>query len=190
MENHVGFEAIRSLYLAKVEQLERLESRMDEGERRVLATIEPGQAFTSTYVIRFLRGRFEPQKYQVGIDIVYDDSSPDGPQATGASAAVQISPYPSSLSLIAICSSLLGVLLQRALLGSEAPLSDLSNMLIGGRILVAPAVALIFFNGYEYTALGKNLPMTLSWRSALLIGALCGLAQDRILAALKALIGS
>jgi hypothetical protein len=59
-----------------------------------------------------------------------------------------------------------------------------------GQLLVGPVIALIFFNVYEYTSVGKDLGMSVSWRSALLIGALCGLAQDRVLAALKALIGA
>jgi hypothetical protein len=49
---------------------------------------------------------------------------------------------------------------------------------------------LIFFNAYEYTSMGKGVGMPISWRSALLIGALCGLLQDRVLAGLKAFFGT
>jgi hypothetical protein len=47
-------------------------------------------------------------------------------------------------------------------------------------LLVAPIVALIFFNVYEYTSVGKDIAMPLSWRSALLIGALWDSSRPHI----------
>jgi hypothetical protein len=58
------------------------------------------------------------------------------------------------------------------------------------RSRIGPIVAFVFFNGYEYTSLANGIGSSLSWRSALLLGALCGIAQARVLAALRALIGA
>lgn len=101
----------------------------------------------------------------------------------------QVSPYPLSLSMVAIAASLLGVLLKITLEGASNVGPVLVGMFWSLKLFVAPIVALIFFNVYEHTSIGKDLTMPVSWRSALLIGAICGLAQDRILAALKAMIG-
>lgn len=189
MDGATGYEAITSLFDAKTEQLERVEARMDESDRPGLTSIEAGSFFTATYVIRFARRALEPRKYQVGFDASYQHPDETAPQSGSTATSVQISPYPFSLSLVAIFSALLGVLLRTSLSGVLDPMQEVIAQARSGQLLVGPIVALIFFNVYEYTSLGKGLNIVLSWRSALLIGALCGIAQDRVLAALKALIG-
>lgn len=190
MEATKEHESITSLFLAKTEQLARIESRMDENEKRGLTTVETESQFTSTYVFQFSRHWLEPRKYQLAIEASYLEGTSSIPQNVTAATSVQISPYPWCLSLVAILSALMGVLVQLSLGGAPNPLSELGRMAATGQILTAPIVALVFFNAYEYTSLGKSLTMSVSWRSAMLIGALCGLAQDRILAAMKALIGA
>jgi hypothetical protein len=190
MKNTKEHEAIRSLFEAKLEQLERIERQMGEGDNSGLTAIEPGSHFAATYVLRFSRGVFEPRKYQVSFNATYHVSDSSSEQSTSAATNVQISPYPLSLSIVAIISAVLGVLLRLSLAGSTNPLSDLALSATSGQLLVGPVIALIFFNVYEYTSVGKDLQIAISWRSSLLIGALCGIAQDRVLASLKALIGA
>jgi hypothetical protein len=131
----------------------------------------------------------EPKKYQVAFDASFTVSDAMAAQTASAATNVLISPYPFALSVIAVLSAFLGVLLRVSLAGSRYPLQDLLSLAQSGGLFVGPVVALIFFNIYEYTSLGKGLTISISWRSALLIGALSGLAQERILASLKALIG-
>ena len=59
----------------------------------------------------------------------------------------------------------------------------------GSTVIIAIIVTLIFFNIYEFTELGNRFKMSLGWRSALLIGALCGFFGDRIVAAIQGFIG-
>lgn len=181
-------EAVKTLFDEKVKQLERAESRMDESERPGLTSIPPGGFFTATYVIRFSRRALEPRKFQVGFDATY--SQGDSPaQSNSIATSVQISPYPFSLSVVAVLAAILGVVLRLSISGSPDPFQAMILLAQSGQLLVGPIVAFIFFNVYEYTSIGKGMGVAVSWRSALLIGALSGIAQDRILAALKALIG-
>lgn len=189
MEKSTEHEAILMLFEAKLEQLERVEARMDENDRPGLTTIESRSFFTATYVMKFARGLLEPRKYQVGFDATFVYPDGGSPKSNSTATNVQISPYPLSLSVVAIISALLGMLLRASLGGANDPMQEMLLMAMSGQLLVGPVVALIFFNVYEYTSLGKGLCMSVSWRSALLIGALCGIAQDRFLAALKGLIG-
>lgn len=182
-------EAIKTLFDEKVKQLERVESRMDESERPGLTSIAPGGFFTATYVLKFSRRAFEPRKYQVGFDATYSQSDTPA-QSNSIATNVQISPYPFSLSIVAVFSAILGVLLRLSVTDSLNPFQEMVGLAQSGKLLVGPIVAFIFFNVYEYTSVGKDFGMAVSWRSALLIGALSGIAQDRILAALKELIGA
>ncbi len=190
MESSTEHEAMKSLFQAKTNQLESVEMRMDENDRFGLTAIESGSYFTATYVMKFSRRLFEPKKYQVAFEATYSLPSVSSPQNISTATNVQISPLPWSLSAVAILASVMGVLLRVSLSGNPNPLEQMFLFASNGQLLVGPIVALIFFNVYEHTSLGKNITMAISWRSALLVGALCGLAQDRILAALKALIGA
>lgn len=182
-------EAVKTLFEEKTKQLERIEERMDEGERPGLTSISPGGYFTATYVMKFTRKAFEPRKYQVGFEAAYSQS--DSPaQINSVATTVQVSPYPLSLSIVAVLSAFLGILVRLSVNDQSDPFLEMIKLSQTGQLLVGPIVALIFFNVYEYTSVGKEIGMSVSWRSALLIGALSGLAHDRILSALKALIGA
>lgn len=182
-------DAVRTLFDEKTKQLERIEERMDESERPGLTSIAPGGYFTATYVMKFARRALEPRKYQVGFEAAYSQKD-SSPQSNSVATTVQISPYPLSLSIVAVLSAFLGVLVRLSVNTQSEPFLDMLKLSQTGQILVGPIVALIFFNVYEYTSVGKEMSMSVSWRSALLIGALSGLAHDRILSALKALIGA
>lgn len=182
-------EAVKTLFDEKTKQLERVESIMDESERPGLTSIAPGGFFTATYVMKFSRNAFDPRKYQVGFDASYSLADTP-PQSNSIATNVQISPYPLTLSLVAVFSAFLGILVKLSVLPQSDPFAEMFKLAQTGQLLVGPIVALIFFNMYEYTSAGKDIAMSVSWRSALLIGALSGLAHDRIIAALKALIGA
>lgn len=188
MQNAKDHEIVRSMFEAKLEQLERIEEQLGEVG---LTAIEPGSRFSATYVVRFVRGVLEPRKYEMAINATFLEKDDPTEQSSSVAANVQISPHPLSLSIIAAFSAVLGVLLRGSLGGaSKSPLTELLLSAQSGELLIAPVLAVIFFNVYEYTSVGQELKIGVSWRSALLIGALCGLAQDRVLAALKALIGA
>ena len=182
-------DAVRTLFDEKAKQLERIEERMDESERPGLTSIAPGGYFTATYVMKFARKALEPRKYQVGFEAAYSQTD-SSPQTNSVATTVQISPYPLSLSVVAVLSAFLGILVRLSVDAQSQPFQEMLRLSQSGQLLVGPIVALIFFNVYEYTSVGKEMSMSVSWRSALLIGALSGLAHDRILSALKAFIGA
>jgi hypothetical protein len=190
MEKTNEHEEIITLFGLKTEQLEHIEATMDESDRSSLTTIEAGSFFTATYVLKFDRRLLESRKFQVCFSANYLNPGDSSPQSNSTATNVLISPYPIVLSIVAIIAALLGTLLRASLGDQTSPLHEISGLTKSGKLLVGPVLALIFFNVYEYTSLGKSIRMAVSWRSALLIGALCGLAQENVLAALKALIGS
>jgi hypothetical protein len=68
---------------------------------------------------------------------------------------------------------------------------DLSSSIfwseILGKTFTGAALAVVVFNAYDFLSL-KSLTDKVSWRSALLIGFLCGLANDNFLKALQVLM--
>ncbi|WP_156662703.1 hypothetical protein [Mycobacterium sp. 1274761.0] len=180
-------DTLRSIFEAKIDQLRRVEAKVTETDSTGLTTIEPGSSFVRTYVVKFRRPALEPRKYQLGFEGEYEAG--EAQRTISVATHLQISPYPLSLNLVVIVAALLGAFVREALSDISNPLQETFLQANNGKLFVGPIVALVFFNAYEYTSLGKGLTMAVSWRSALLIGTLCGLADDRIVSALKALIG-
>jgi hypothetical protein len=185
---------IPKLFLAKIDQLQQIELKVGKGEDAGLADVNSSSPFSATYVIEFKRGFLEARKYQIGFDIEYvETDSAKGPAArqprtTNTARTVEISPNPLVLSIVAMISALLGTT-AKILISTDMKLWQIGTVLDSAQMLVGPIVALIFFNIYEHTSLNRSVPLKVNWRSALFIGALCGLAHERILEALKALIG-
>lgn len=91
--------------------------------------------------------------------------------------------------------SFLGVILKSAVTltavatsGADAAFT-LVDMLHSTQMWAAGILALVFFNAYEYTSAGRQIGMPVGWRSALVIGCLCGISGNRILAGLQAFLG-
>jgi hypothetical protein len=181
--------AFAELFAAKVDQLERLDGLLHDADRRTLAVIESGSYYAATYVLECPRSSVESQKYQVTVEAACEDAGSATVQLVSTTATIQISPSPIALSMIAIFGALLGGMIDIAFVTNGDFWNAVANSARNGKIIIAPGLALVLFNVYEYTSIGKNLTMSISWRSALLIGTLCGLAEDRILAALKAFLG-
>jgi hypothetical protein len=184
---------VKKIALEKIRQLGTMEaaSPADTSASALpIAIIEPDSFFAITYILQFPRSQANPKKYNLDVEAVYTEDGKTEKHVGGTTAAVVISPQPSILTLIAILAAILGAVV-KLLSAKETVVFDQVTLtsLIGPAVL-AGIVALIFFNVYEFTSFGDKMKMPLSWRSALLIGFLCGLLDDQMLAALKAFAGA
>lgn len=181
------------IFYAKLRQLELMEARLQNGTR-VLATLEPDSIYSTTYVFKFPRGVINSRRFNVAIEAVLEDGETKKQHSTICSTALTISPRPLVLSLIAVASALLGVILDISISGTVTAGTRIweANSWLANepRFTSAAILAIVFFNIYEFTEVGKRLTVGLGWRAAMLAGFLCGLLSDRIVDALKALLGS
>jgi hypothetical protein len=175
----------------KMQQLN--DAEQESGERDSLATIEPDSTLAATYILTFRRSMTEPLKYQFGVDTTFRVRGRIEKRVGGATGVLLIRPRALSLSAIAVLFSLLGVVAKALIApvaGDNAAWTKHVAMAHDkGWFLLAAIVALVFFNIYEHTKLGAGFTsMGVSWRSALVIGFLCGLANDQIVAAIRAFL--
>jgi hypothetical protein len=178
-------ETLRSLFILKKEKLAELEATMGTGtDKTSLATVEPGSFFGATYVFKFQRNQVEPRKFNIVIEGTYSEHGKPEKHTGIASASLIISPNPLTLSIVAMISAILGVTLRLALKGIVFPSHE---FLISS--LSASILALVFYNVYEFTEIGKKIAIGIGWRGALAIGTLCGLMQERIVTAIQTLAG-
>lgn len=188
-------DGIKEVFRAKTEQIAELEEQMDKDvASSSLATIEPDSFFALTYVLKFPRRLLDPTKFKIDVEVSYAELGENERYVGGASTSVVISPRPAILTTIAIVFSLLGVVLKVAIEASALDSQLVFHVralqaLTNGSAVAAVIIAAVFFNVYEFTDIGKRIRMGVGWRSAMLIGCLSGLLEERILAAIKGFIG-
>jgi hypothetical protein len=186
---------LRDVFAIKMSQLREIEGKMGKDvASSSLATIEPDSYFAASYVLKFPRSYIDSNKFKIDIEVSYAETGKPERHVGGTSASVIISPQPFILTLIAIAGSLLGIVLKVATNSSINVTSnfglDMLETLTGGLTVSAVILAIVFYNIYEFTEVGKRFnKIGVGWRGALFIGTLCGLISEQILAAVKGFIG-
>jgi len=180
-------------FIFKFDKLEILESQLNpqnQLSKKTLFTLEQGALFNATYIVRFKRNKLVTSRQLISLIITYQKENNVTSQNTKVSKGIEISPSPLILSVIAVISGILGVLLKfsinpknnfDALFATE---NNFINNMIASSIL-----SLIIFNTFEYTELFKTIRNRLAWRTALIIGFSCGIASNRIFEAFFAFLG-
>lgn len=173
---------VRELFKEKLDQLHRLESSQDSEKKTY---IEPGDAISVTYMTNFQRGLMNSKKYQVSVEASFKEQDDASVKTRSVSHSIRISPNSLVLNIVAIIGSILGVFIYREFgqSGGGSFIHIFAPYLSGG------VLALVVFNAYEFTSWGEALKMPLAWRSAMVIGAVAGLAQTRVVGALGVLVG-
>jgi hypothetical protein len=191
---------VRETFLLKLEQLRDAEHRREALQAdRPIAHIPAHASHSVLFVLEFRRGAWNSRSYSVSIDVHYRYVGDDALTFTHSAETLQvISPYPTVMTLVAMLGGLLGVVLraaeavvETAMRRGHAPDWEALLAEVGTPpgLVVAPLLALIFFNIFEFTTFSERLKMSLNWRTALFIGVLCGLATERILHALTGFLG-
>jgi hypothetical protein len=184
--------SLKELYSLKLMKLKGLDERIGAGvEAATLATIQPKSTFSTTYVLSFKRRPLSSRRYNISFEVAVAEEGKPERQVAVASASLLISPQGYILNLIVILSAVMGVILKTAVdpkLQAAAMKVMVDPAALGWPLVHSMVVALVFFNVYEFTNLADRVKMALSWRSALLVGVLCGLMSDRVIAALQAFL--
>jgi hypothetical protein len=209
------FSDLNTVLEIKIANASRLEQRLAVGPASVtplsdtiyLADIEPDSEFSRNYVIRCKRRLFATAAYAINFDIQYKVAAGTPAQSTdyvtieplytSKGFTPNITPNPFFINLAAILFSVFGVLLKISL-DMLKNVDDLSwgvieDMLGSGPMILsfvsAALTALFFYNIYEWTEIGRRIEGAVGWRSALIIGGMSGLLNQKVVAALEALFG-
>ena len=184
------------MFLAKLEQLKTIENSIGpDASAAAMADIETDSFYATTYVLKFSRSLFSSKKFNFTVEGQFAKNDMSETYLDSTSATIAISPRPYILSTIAVLSSLFGVSLKFSI-DPNVPIDSCKYFeLLGTQLITGPGVssailALLIFNIFEHTSLGDKIKIGVNWRSALLVGVLCGLFSERMIEALKVLVGA
>jgi hypothetical protein len=202
---------ISSIYKAKLDDVRQLES--DLGTSASVADVPPGGNFSRIFIYNCERRLLSPKTYTFSFDCAYvEEAAPKEQKHVGSSITAIISPAPLVLNVLAVISAILGAALKIAL-DTQAKIAnsvavpaagvaklqpkdlfgqlttDLVTVNTCEAVVAAMITALFFYNVYDSTDVGRKLNVGVGWRSALIIGGLSGLLNERIIAALHGLLG-
>jgi hypothetical protein len=194
--NSTDISLFSQMFKAKFSQLLAIESLLGRGpDAAALATIEPDSFFATTYVLRFPRTAMNPAKFNFSVEAALSEPTSPKEFLGSATTMVEISARPYVLTFISIFCALLGVAVKFSLdktsnLPVEAFFQGLGRTAATGPGISAMVLALVLFNIYEHVDLGEKIKLRVGWRSAMLIGVISGLFSERVIAALKTLVGA
>jgi hypothetical protein len=162
----------------------------DEFQKKQLAgsVVRKNEQYKTTYIIDARRGWFDTRSYSVNVDVMLRTSREKREIFRRTGALVSVTPSSLSLTALAILTALVGATIGLVAGADRAPRPEAFVENWGG-YLVAALTAAIVFNIFDFTNLRDRFQARVSWRSAILVGFVCGYLNDRILDALQALLG-
>jgi hypothetical protein len=203
-----GMTELKTLFESKLSTARRLEARLglDRSPKpdqltttEYLTDIEPQEQFVRDYIIRCPRRSLVSTPYTMHFDCRYirrQNGEWSEPLMKNQSLTETIAAGPVMTSAFAAVCSAFGTVLRTTLdlAANEVPSwSEVWSLFFSGAMAVslisAAVTAIIFFNVYDWTDIGKKVDPSSGWRSALVIGAMSGLLNERVVAALKDLFG-
>lgn len=184
-------ESLVNLFDVKVEQLKEVEKELPKNKDKELTHVAPDSFHAVGYTLRFPRNAWSPRKFNISVDVSYSYEKNQN-LLRAVSDSVLISPNPLILSIVAIAAGILGRIVQETffpvLSGDENP-QNIWTTIYSLKGLSSAILALVIFNAFEFLDIGKKLKMRIGWRTALIVGILCGLFSKRIINALMVIVG-
>jgi hypothetical protein len=184
---------VKRLFEAKYKKLKELELRLgNDRDSTAVATLEPGAGLEFSYTARFSRRELETQRHSFSVTTTYSIENGE-PLTMSESRVLAISPRPWILTMSTMIAAYFGVALRflAPTDGAVPSMPALIDHMSGSAPIAALILAPVVFNVFEHFSFGTEAlnKMRINWRSALLVGGLCGLVQGRLVSALMGLIG-
>lgn len=172
-----------------LQSLTDVEDQQRRNSRNRGSLIQPGQNLKQVYVLQARRGLLGVKSYCINFGIELVAPAEESHASRLESASISVSPNPISLTALAVAASAAGTAIRYLV---ETPVRPTAENLAAQwpSFLVAALTALIVFNIFDLTRLRDQVHTRASWRSAILVGFLCGYLNQRILAAVEALLGT
>lgn len=165
-------------------RMKSLEEKID----KPITQIFPGQSFRRAFTFSFKRDSLHMRQYSLHFVCRYLRNGIE--EAERATEVISIAPHPIPLSLTAACAALGASVIKIFIEINKDDSSKFEDLFFDFRYTTAAVLlSLIFYNIYDFTEFGSKLNNRVGWRSAVLIGALCGLLTDRLVAAINAFFG-
>jgi hypothetical protein len=192
-------QVIAQLFAAKMNEVRIIKADLHSASHfDEIASIESGGDFSATYVYSCQRRFLNPKVYTFSFNCTYGDYNSTGTKHLSTNIATAITPKPIVLNILAILSSILGAYLKvfidltKVNSGHHTSFQNFfsDSAIWQPDILIASMItALFFYNIYDSTEIGRKINVGVGWRSALLIGGLSGLLNQKVVAALQGLLG-
>jgi hypothetical protein len=190
-----------SAKIARMKIIERIDSNFWRSE--YIAQILPGETFEQVSIVKGKRRLASIATYTIAADVKlgWDGQSSTGKKRyieriLSQSDSFNVTPSPVTLSMFAIVFSFLGAALLKVEKLKETVSSDIKphelmelfNANFALSSFMAAVLAVVLYNSIEMTEF-KSRVGSISWRSAMFIGLLCGLLSEKMLKAITTFAG-
>jgi hypothetical protein len=182
--------------ISRMNQIEQMDSNFLRPE--YVTQILPGEDLEQIYIIKAKRRLSAIASYTAAFDVklawdeVKDGSMRHFERTKSRSLSFNVTPNPVTLSLFAVVFSFLGAVVNSIPVVQGVEPGRIIPSLWNGQFLlkyfVAAVLSVVLYNSIEMTEFRDKI-RSISWRSAMFIGILCGLLSDRMLKAITGFVG-
>ncbi len=193
MDKGIGSPVVEVILMAKIARMKEIEG-IDENFLRpeFIGEILPGEIFERIYILKARRNLASIASYTAAFDVklAWDEpianSQRRAERMLSKSISFNVTPSPITLSIVAVLFSFLGTILNSVPIIKDQ-YSELFTFEFAKKYFVAAVLAIVIFNSLEITEF-KDRFRSISWRSAMFVGLLCGLLSDKMLKAVTSFV--
>jgi hypothetical protein len=184
--------------ISRMQAIEKIDRNFLRPE--YVTQILPGESLEQVYILKAKRKLSSIASYTAAFDVklAWEEAPAQGgpklhvERMMSREVSFDVTPNPITLSILAVVFSILGTALNGAVSkqsGDAGPIGLLTPQDAWRQYFVAAVLAFVLYNSIEMTDL-RNRFRSISWRSAMVVGLICGLLSDKMLNVVKALFGS
>lgn len=195
IKDNISETVTRDIINSKIERLQFIESLYNGNfNAGAMALISPNEKYSRTFIFTGKRSASSSRTFNIIIDCsVKERVANKEPVTISRGASFTLTANPVSLTLIAVISSVGGTIL-KALISlpqqSGKGVIDILPEIFSGRGPYAAMItSIIAYNIYDNLDFSQKVKIGSGWRNALFVGAVCGLFNERVYAAIAGLLG-
>lgn len=180
----------RDLIELKLKQLKELENeRTSQGPGRGHWTVEAHSTHSEAMILKCDKSVLSVRRYPVVIEVTATSSPGAQPLMKRASSSIEVPPKDLPLASLAMLCAPLGFISRLVV---QSPKSSFDVLLTSAslpRMVIAAILGFLLCVTFERLRWGNSDKLSLSWRTAVLLGFAAGLATENLLGAIQAFFG-
>lgn len=180
----------RELIELKLRQLKDLDAeRASASSGRSDWILDPQSSHSEALTLRCAKSVFATRRYPIVIEVTAASLDGGRPTTKRASASIEVPPRDLPLAALAMIAAPAGLISRIAVQNPRAPGSGVLARVSLPQALIAAVLGFVLSITFERLRWGNAAKLSLSWRTAILLGFGAGLATENLLKAFQAFFG-
>lgn len=178
----------RDLIALKLNQLKELnDERVSPVSRQW--TVDSHSVHSEALILKCEKSMLLVRRYPIVIEVTTTSMEDHPPMTTRVSSSIEVPPSDVALAVLAMICAPIGFISRLVVQDPNAPAHVILERASTPQILIASALGFVLCITFERIQWGKSAQLSLSWRTAVLLGFGAGVGTQNLLKAIQAFFG-